>query len=164
MHVAEDAGDNDVIAALDEIAFATLNRSNEIPAFVRTYLAKKAAGHIRPRGGSSAATNYLRDICIMVVLLQLVETFGPALKFTRAPYERRSRPRSIPRAPSACSIARQALFEADVFVGDEAALNKIVLRFKSSGRLHREGSVWKLHSAIKLRSVRKVPSQHLSNH
>jgi hypothetical protein len=161
MHGAE-AGDNDVIAALDEISDGYLHRGDVIPAFVRTYIAKRRHGHIRPRGGKSAGTNYLRDLCIVVVVLKLVDYFGPSLKFTRAPYERASRPRSGPRAPSACSIVHCALSEARVFGGDEAAVNKIYGRFKSKGWLRREGSAWIVRSAIEFGhlspSVRKLPA------
>jgi len=161
MHGAE-AGDNDIIAALDEISDGYLSRGEVIPAFVRTYIAKRRRGHIRPRGGKSAATNYLRDVCIVVVVMKLVDHFGPSLKFTRAPYERGSRPRSSPRAQSACSIAHRALSEARVFGGDEAAVNKICGRFKSKGRLRRKGSAWIVRSAIEFGhlspSVRKLPA------
>jgi len=161
MPIAE-AGDNGVIAALDEMSDLYLKHAEVIPAFVRTYIAKRRHGHIRPRGGKSAATNHLRDVCIMVILLKLVDRFGPSLKFTRAPYERGSRPRSSPRAPSACSIAHRALSETGVFGGDEAAVNKIYGRFKSNGWFRREGSTWKVRSIIKFGhlspSVRKLPA------
>jgi hypothetical protein len=147
--VAE-AGDSGVIAALDEMSDLHLDHAEVIPAFVRTYIANRRDGHIRPRGGKSAATNHLRNVCIIVVLLKLVDRFGPSLKFTRAPYERRSRPRSSPRAPSACSIACRALSETGAFGGDEAAVNKIYGRFKSNGWLRREGSTWIVRSVVHL--------------
>jgi hypothetical protein len=121
-----ESGDDDVIRALDEISDAFLNRGSEIPAFVRTYIAKRRRGHIRPRGGKSMATNFCRDNSILVLVQLLLSRFGPlGLKPTRYAYERRSRPRSHPRAPSACSIAHRALSEARVFGGDEGAVNKI---------------------------------------
>lgn len=117
------AGDDDVIAALDDTLY-TLNSQGRItPVLLVQYDQQRRQGRIRRRGGRSKATTFWRDNSIVYLVFLLMGRFH--LKATRYPYERRSRPRSRPRAPSACSILHRALNEARVFHGDEAAVNKI---------------------------------------
>lgn len=117
-----EAGNGDAIAILDEILDEILNHGGELPNFLATYVAKQRRGYIHPRGGKAKTDNILRDICIMVLLMDLYRDFG--LHFTRSQSAKRH------HRPSACSIAAQALAEAGIMSVDEPALHDIYRRWK----------------------------------
>jgi hypothetical protein len=112
-----DAGWDDAHLALTQMITEYLHRGEKMPPFLATYAARvlnrRAPGPVGPK----PATHFVADLVICMLMAELITRFS--LKPTR--YSK--------RRPSAASITAQALAEAGLHRGTEAAIEKVWKRW-----------------------------------
>ena len=111
------AGWDDADTVLREVIVEYHHRGEMLPPFLATYASGIISGRVRGPDGPKPATHFVADLVIVMIMADLIGRFS--LKPTR--YSR--------RRPSAASITAQALAEAGLSRGSEAAIEKVWKRW-----------------------------------
>lgn len=108
--------------AIRDVILEHISQGEPVPPLLAEYHAAIVAGQVvaKPQGRKKS-TNIVQDICIVVLIIELIERF-PDLKPTRSQLESKNRP---VKKPSACSITATAMTEAGLHRGTEKAIQEI---------------------------------------
>jgi hypothetical protein len=118
------AGSEDAHLVLVDMINEYTNRHEALPSFLATYNAEFLTGRVvfRSPPGPKWTTNFTQDVCIVLLMVELVRRFD--LRPTRNKLQR--------RRPCAASVAAQATAELGLHRGTEEALGKIWQRVAPS--------------------------------
>jgi hypothetical protein len=118
------AGSKDAHLILVDMINELTDRHKALPSFLATYNAHFLTGRVvfRSPPGPKWTTNFTQDVCIALLILELVRRFD--LRPTRNKLQR--------RRPCAASVAAQAMAEIGLHRGTEEALGKIWQRMAPS--------------------------------